>query len=162
MNWIERWQQSSSRERTLVLGGGVILMATALYVGVIEPFYQDYRQTQARVQQLREDWVWMQQAAQTLRASNAVAAPQALPRPLWVLIDELATQHRLNTALRRIEPQGDGLLVQFERVNFNALVDWLVALTEFPAIELTTVRLTPTAIGSGQVDARIILGGPAS
>ncbi len=161
------WQSLAVREQGLVAGGGVVLLLVAGYLGAIEPFYARYRQAQAAAQQARADVAWMQQAVDRLPSAGKAGATSAngtAAAPLLVRIDALAAQFAVNQAIRRIEPQGsatnDGpnaLLVQFEGVEFDALMEWLVAVTAAGDVTVTQARLDRRVAEVGRVDARLIL-----
>lgn len=160
-NW---WNQLSSRERWLVGSGGVLTLALVFYALIWQPFQNELQRLRQAVAEQRADLVWMHQAAlEAKRLRNIQNNPRSLPSPgtrrsLLIVVDQTARSAGLNTALKRVEPQGnDKVRVWLEQVGFDQLIDWLDTLRREQAIQTANAAIERQA--SGRVDARLILQG---
>lgn len=147
----------SDRERRIVVVGGVVA-AALLLLAIVMPLERGVSRSAERVTRKQADLGWIQQMAPAL-----AAAPQATPtnsESLIVLIDRSARDAGLGQALTGSQPSGNGALrTQFEKADFNRLVDWIALLAQQYGVQAESA--TFEAGGSpGVVDAVVVLRHP--
>jgi len=112
------------RERTLVLGGGVLLLLFAIYFLALAPFYSAVNARAERVAKKQGDLAWMRSVGGevlALSASSTAAAPSN--ESLVVIMDRSARECGLGSSLTGQTPNGDnGIRVRLEQAEFDKLV----------------------------------------
>lgn len=153
------WNSLGDRERVLISGGTVLILAVLGYLLVWEPFQSSHRRLQQSVAEQRADLAWMRQAAREIQRLSDASRPKSDGRSLLTLVDQTARAAGLGAALKQMTPQGDDKLsARLDAVEFDRLLPWLGALEfEYPITLLNlSVDRTETA---GLVNARVILQG---
>ncbi|MFO1371279.1 MAG: type II secretion system protein M [Candidatus Competibacteraceae bacterium] len=155
------WDNLSPRERGLISGGVVLLLALLFYVLAWEPFQASNRRLRQSIAEQRADLAWMRQAAAEVKRLSAAHNPAAQSanagQSLLTVVDQTARGAGLGTALKRITPQGnDKLNAQLEQVEFDKLIAWLGALERQQHVTIINIVVDRTG-AAGLVNARIIL-----
>jgi general secretion pathway protein M len=155
------WESLNARERLLVAGGAALALVLLLYTLAWQPFQANHRRLRQSVAEQRGELMSMRWMAEEIkRLSGSAGTPAATDgRSLLTVVDQTARAARLNTALKRVTPQGENRLgVQFEAVEFDKLVLWLGALERDHRIAIVNLSVdrAPTA---GLVNARLIVQG---
>lgn len=128
----EKFAALNARERAIVIGGGVLVLAVAVYLLVLSPFYRALDARAQRLERKQTDLSWMHSVAPELQSSGG-AAPAAAPtgESLVVLVDRTARDGGLAAALTGQTPTGNGgIRVRFENANFDTLVLWMGSLVQ--------------------------------
>jgi len=76
-----------------------------------------------------------------------------------VLVDRVAREAGLASALRGTQPSGTGVRVQLEAAPFDTLVSWLATLDERHGLAIETITVDRTA-QPGMVNASITFTQP--
>jgi general secretion pathway protein M len=153
------WDHLANRERALISGGIVLMLAVLGYLLVWEPFQSSHRRLQHSVAEQRADLAWMRQAAQEIQRLSGASRPKSDGRSLLTLVDQTARTAGLGAALKQITPQGDDKLsARLDAVEFDRLLPWLGALEREHPIILTHLSVDRTET-AGLVNARVILQG---
>ena len=148
-----------SRERRLLIGGAIAVVALLLIGGVLLPLHGAVTTAVERSERRRADLAWMRAHANELRAGAAtLRAP--MDQPPLVLIDRSARDAGLANALRGTEPAGRGIRVRLEGAPFDAMVIWLGALDRRYGITVEAITVDHGA-HPGTVDANITLAPPS-
>ncbi len=150
----QKFDALSDRERRIVIVGGIVAVVLLL-LAIVMPVERGVSQSADRVTRKQADLGWIQQMAPAL-----AAAPQAAPandQSLIVLIDRTARDAGLGQALTGSQPSGNGALrTQFEKADFNRLVDWISMLGQQYGVQAESA--TFEAGGTpGVVDAVVVL-----
>jgi general secretion pathway protein M len=142
------------RERTLVLGGAVVLLALA-------PFYSAVSSRAQRVAKKQGDLAWMRSVGGevlALSASSTAAVPSN--ESLVVLIDRSARECGLGSALTGQTPNGEnGIRVRLEQAEFDKLVVCLGSLQQSHSVTIESANIDRTA-KPGFVNASLVLTRP--
>lgn len=150
----QRFDTLSDRERRIVILGG-IAAAVLLLVAIVMPIERGVSQSADRVSKKQADLGWMQQMAPAL-----AAAPRAAPttaESLLVLIDRSAREAGLGQSLTGSQPSGNGAMrTQFEKADFNRLVDWIATLGQQYGVQAESATFEPGG-SPGVVDAVVVL-----
>jgi len=86
-------------------------------------------------------------------------SPQNLNQPLVVVVDSTLRNRQLNSALKRSQPTGANIRVEFENVAFDDLMVWLGDLSSQYALQVQSGSFSATgAENQGRVNAQLTLG----
>ncbi len=120
------WQQRPLRERRLLTLGAVVLLAVAVWSGVVAPAWQAWREAPARQARLdtqtRQMLQWQAEARQ-LQAPRRIERVEALR-----LLEQSAT--RLLGPGAQLSPQGDELRLTLKAAPAGGLAQWLAQARE--------------------------------
>ncbi len=160
MQQLQDWFRTlKPRERVIVLAGGVIVVAVALYSLALAPFYKSLNERSERVQRKQADLAWIRSVAgevQSLGASQPLGSGPT-GESLVVLVDRTARECGVGSALTGQTPNGDtGIRVRLESAAFNVLVKCLGNLQQGHAISIEQATFDK-ASRPGLVNASLIL-----
>ena len=150
------------RERTLVLGGGVVLLLFAIYILALAPFYSAVSSRAERVAKKQGDVAWMRSVGGEVLALTANSTGPAVPtnESLVVLIDRSARECGLGASLTGQTPNGEnGIRVRFEQAEFDKLVVCLGSLQQSHSVTIESANVDRTA-KPGFVNASLVLTRP--
>jgi len=149
----------NARERTIIVGGALLVALTAIYILVLAPFYRDLNLLEESVEEKKADLAWMRSVASEMQVLSAnqpmIAAPT--DESLVVLVDRTAREAGLSSALTGQTPNGEtGIRVRLEGASFDQAMMWLanLELSHSVAIESATFDRTSTP---GLVNINLVL-----
>ena len=149
-----------AREQKFVLAAAVFLLFAVLYLGAWVPLDKGEKQLSAGVEMWQtslERLVPLQGRAG--QQSGSRISPSNLNQPLVVVIDSTLRVRQLNSALRRSQPTGNNIRVEFENVAFDDLVLWLGDLNSQYALQVQSGSFSLTGNSNeGRVNAQLTLG----
>ena len=158
MNALKQWFESrDERERTILLVGVAVGLPLFIWLAVWQPLLNARLQSAERLEQRRDAYLWMQDAAAKVRAAQQSGRKiAAVTGSTQQQITSAARQY--SVAISRIEPQSNGrYAVQVSNSDYNSIVrfvDGLVA-SGMPLHSLSISRLDMP----GKVAMRAVLGG---
>ncbi len=158
-DWLATLQQ---RERLAVYAGAGALLVLVLYLTLWAPFDGRARgELTERVNALRADLAWMQQAAPRLRALAGSTGGAQSGQSLLARVDSSAKQQQLGDAVKRLEPaSANSVRVWLEQADFDQLVLWLETLTRNQGLGIESISIERSEV-PGRVTARLTLTGGA-
>jgi type II secretory pathway component PulM len=127
------WTGLNPRERLLLGWGLFALIATILYVFILEPRYQRLSVLRLQVPTKQSDLAWMQAQVESNAAlksgvKNALSAERL---PLLTIVEKTSTQSGLRKKISRMQPAQNGAVrVWFNEVQFNPWINWLDVLRD--------------------------------
>lgn len=150
----EWWMALEVRERRVVVGGIVLLLAAGLWAGVWEPLEDERR----RLQELRaaqmEDLRWMRRAVAELKALQGSSRTPERPsgRSLLALVDISTKAAGITERVDNIQPADDQrVVVTLSEVGFDVVARWLGWLrgrgVEVTHLDLQRIERTPRVNG---------------
>ena len=157
---MKNWFSSlDKREQKFVLAAAVFLVFAVLYLGLWLPLAKGQDSTSTSV------GMW-QAAVQQIKQLNAgignttatQISPSNLSRPLVVVVDSTLRFRKLNSALKRSQPTGNDIRVEFENVAFDELIIWLGDLSNQYALQVQSGSFSIAGGTSGRVNAQLTLG----
>lgn len=158
MNKLRAWYAGlQSRERRAVALGGAALIALIVGSGMLSlqtAAWSAVHRTEAR----REDLKWMQANAPEIRAFGGQIPAETGEAPV-VLVDRVAREAGLASALRGTQPNGTGVRVQLEAAPFDTMVAWLATLEDHYGLAIESITVDRTA-QPGAVNASITFAQP--
>lgn len=126
---MERWQQLLPRERLAVLLAVLAVLSLMLYQLAWRPLSQDLQRERELRERQEQDYLWMNEASQKIRAyrgGGATAPAQVATRSLLVEADDSLKRSGMAQSLQEIKPDGNSLLrVVLKDVPFDRAVAWL-------------------------------------
>jgi general secretion pathway protein M len=148
-------QKLSPRERTILLGGGAVALIL-LIAAIVLPLQRSVSTSEARIQQKRDDLVWLRSVAPQLGTLQNSRRP-SLDESLVVLIDRTARESGMSQALVGSQPSGDGgLNVRLEKLPFDTLIGWLSQLHQQYGVRVDSATVD-SANEVGTVTATLVL-----
>ena len=159
MNKLRAWYAGlQQREQRVVAIGGVALAVLILVLGILMPLQSAVSSAVKRNETKREDLAWMQVNAPEIRAAGNQLAGDTGEAPV-VLVDRVAREAGLASALRGTQPNGTGVRVQLEAAPFDTLVTWLATLDERFGLAIESIT-ADRAARPGVVNASITFTQP--
>ncbi len=154
------WQSLSARERGLVSIGTLAVLATLIFLLLLEPLQAKRARLAAQVAfeaQSLEDLRALSEEALALRADQQVTGALPTGQSLLAVLNSTAQHEGIQNKIARVVPNGDAeASVTFDGVAFDTLVTWLVTLRAQLGIQITRLVVDKTAI-AGEVDASLTL-----
>jgi len=127
----QRWQRLEAREQQVLQGLGVFLVVIIVWFAIWQPLQERTARAEARLAAEYSTQRYVeQQLARVLQARSASqsGAQAVTAQQLSGLINTLSTN--LNIEVTRMQPQNESLVLVFNEVEFNRLVEFLVRLAE--------------------------------
>jgi general secretion pathway protein M len=157
---IERLQQYllglSPRERTLVIGGSVLALILVV-LAIVLPLQSRVSATAERVQQKRNDLVWLRQVGPQLASLQTTRPRGTLTESLAALVDRTAREAGFSKNLAGTQASGDGgLNVRLDKMAFDAMVNWLSQLHERYGVSVDSASVD-SAGAPGTITATLVL-----
>ncbi|MEM7304078.1 MAG: type II secretion system protein M [Pseudomonadota bacterium] len=120
------WQNLQTREQQLVMYGGIAVIILMFYTLAWSPLVnaRDIKSMQVENNQELLSWMKTKSAeVKQLRLSNPQALRSDSNRSLLAIVDSLANQLGLRSAIRQIEPNGqDSVSIWMDEIEFDALI----------------------------------------
>jgi general secretion pathway protein M len=159
---LRHWFMSLERRERRVLGGGaIILLAVVVYGAVLTPYAHSKAALAAHVSEQRALLAWMRPATEQIQSLGG-SQPAAIPAgSLLATINREASAAGLGNALRQVQQQNDGSVrVQLEGASFDTMLHWLGDLRQRFGINVSDMSVQRGS-GAGLVSANLSLQGPA-
>jgi general secretion pathway protein M len=156
-NWFE---SLDGREQKFVLSAAIVVILAILYLAIWTPISKGHKRVSAAV----ENWQSALELIQPLKgrinsSSSSRISPQNLRQPLVVVVDSTLRTRELNVYLKRSQPTGSNIRVEFENVAFDDLMLWLGDLSAQYALLVQSGSFSMTgADNQGRVNAQLTLG----
>jgi type II secretory pathway component PulM len=111
-----------------------------------------------RTQTRREDLAWMRLNAPEIQAGGASLVSDTGEAPV-VLVDRVAREVGLGSALRGTQPSGTGVRVQLEAAPFDTMIAWIASLDQRYGLAIESITVDRAA-RPGLVNANITFAAP--
>jgi general secretion pathway protein M len=145
------------RERSLVVGGGALLLVVALYILILAPFLKAVSDRAHRIERKQQDLVWMRSVAGELQAAQGMQGATSSNESLVVIIDRTAHEAGLGNSVTGQTPDGErNMRVRLENASFDSVVLWLGNLQQRHGITVDAATID-RASKPGQVNASLVL-----
>ena len=133
------WSQLQVREKAIVSVLAALLMMVVMDTLLLTPWLSHKQSLADRMEQAREDSLWMQENRFRLQSSGPVKQP--FQGNLLSTVDRVVKQNKLSESLQKLSPSTDNTVrARFENINLNTLFK-LIAQLDSMAIEVTDFRL---------------------
>lgn len=155
----EKFYALQPRERVIILGGALLVLAVAVYVLALAPLYGAVNAQAKRVAQKEGDLAWMRSVAGEVAVLSAAAPSRPGPsnESMVVLIDRAARDCGLGASLTGQTPNGErGIRVRLEAAEFDKLMVCLGTLQQVHSVDVESATIDRTA-KPGLVNANLVL-----
>jgi len=154
------WQGLSAGERRILSVGAPIAVLLLGWALVWHPLAARRTELEQTIDNQRRDLAYVHQGATEigrLQVTGKQSRGDRQGKSLLALADATARSSGLETSLKRVEPVGSrSVRVSFEGANFDAMVQWIEALSKNYAVEASDLS-ADRADGIGLVNARVTL-----
>jgi len=153
------WRDLDQRQRRLLAGTGVFLLALLIYVQAWEPLVEARTLARERVAQQQMVLDWLEAVAPVAGQWRARRAGRRGlgDQTLLGVVDATARESGLAGALSRIEPVGDDRVrVWLDGAPFETTLGWLQQLALRHPVEFSQFSAERSAV-EGQVNVRVSL-----
>ena len=149
-----------AREQKFVTTAAVVVVFAILYLAVWSPLDKNHQQMTSAVDLWQMSVQQIKPLRNRIRQSTAAdVSPANLQQPLIVVVDSTLRVRQLNNALKRSQPTGNNIRVEFENVGFDDLVLWLGDLSSQYALQLQSGSFSVSSNElKGRVNAQMTLG----
>jgi general secretion pathway protein M len=152
-----RLAQLAPRERLLVIGGGIVLLITLLYLLLWEPLVLAHTQRAAALQSERALATRIEVAAAEAQRNRGSGNTANLSMSLLAAVDQTSRSPTLGKAPARVQPEGEReVKVWLEGVAFDNLLRWLQELETRYGISASSAEIE-RGDAAGTVSARLTL-----
>jgi len=154
---IDYWNNLQSREQSILAGTITLLVLLMFYLLLIEPYIEQRDRLERSIAIQQEDLLWMREAAGQFKQQPQAGVQKGRGgKSLLSLVDQTTKKHKLNDKIKRIQPEGDRVRVQFEMVSFNKMTAWLAELERLGySVKGAVIERDPEP---GRVTARVVIG----
>ncbi len=155
------WMARSARERQVLGMAGLLALLLLGWAWVWDPLQTSLREARTRVIAAEASMAQMQAQAEQYRrlAAQSPVAASAAPGSLLVRVDGSLTEAGIGSSVLRVDPLESGRVrVQFQGVDFNALMRWLEMLAARDGLRVA--EFGAQRVSAARVDARLVLEQP--
>jgi len=151
------WNALQPRERVIITIASLLIAALVFYLSLLEPYMDERNNLEKRIANQQEDLQWMREAAGHFKGAKSQAGTKRTGgQSLLSFVDRSTKELALNSAVKRIQPEGQKVRIQFEKVSFDRLTAWLAKIeTAGYRIDGVVIERQPE---QGKVNARIVIG----
>lgn len=155
---IKEWfVNQTPREQVIVACMVVVGVCAGAYVFAVEPLIEGTAAREASIASLQKDLAWMKQQEQLVTGSmgSGPSVRQPITQAPYLLLDQ-AIRSKQMSAPERVTPNGsEGARAQFDKVEFNKLLEVLGGLDATYGLSVTTINVNKKT--EGLVNARFTL-----
>jgi type II secretory pathway component PulM len=141
----------------MVVLASAALLLLLIYLAIIEPHLNEKGRLQRGISIQQESLAWMQATAPLFKGQKNQGGRGDTGQSLMTTIDQSARKYGLNSAIKKIQPEGQRVRIQLSQVSFDNLLIWLSQL-ENPLGYRVEGVVVEAQDKSGEVDARVIIG----
>lgn len=148
------------REQKFVVIAAIVVILAILYMAIWMPISNGHKRVSAGVEVWQNSLDMLQPLKGKMNSGGSSRiSPQNLNQPLVVVVDSTLRVRNLNSALKRSQPTGNDIRVEFENVAFDDLMVWLGDLGSHYALHVQSGSFSMTgAENQGRVNAQLTLG----
>lgn len=152
------WNRLNSRERWILIGGMVVLVVTLGYLYFWSPLMSGVATQRQQLLSNQQDLKWINSAARrVIRLQQQGYSLVPKTAPVLTLVNASLSKNHLEEYLSNpAQPKEKAVIVIFEGVPFDKMMDWLHHLWIKDAIEVASIKVTK-ADRVGTVDAELVL-----
>ena len=154
------WDNLQSREQNFVLIASVVVVLFLLYLLAWSPLVKARDNKRIQVESNQQLLTWMttkSNEVKQLKLTNPNLLKSGSKRSLLAIVDGLAKQLGLRTAIKRIEPDGPhAATIWIEEMNFDALIALLGQLDKRSNVKVKQADVTRLD-KPGVVKAKVVL-----
>lgn len=154
--WLETLE---SRERYIVISGGIALLLVLFYLAIWDPIIANYEQQKLQHQSQQQLYSWMKNAGDEIRSltsSGGSNFSRFKNQSISSLTDRSATTSGVKPFIEKIDQNKKGVKVKIKSASFDRIISWLADMESKYGIYASKVKIEK-ADKEGAVDALITL-----
>ncbi len=144
------WARRSARERFLLLASAIAAAVYLVHVGAVRPLLTARSEALAAI----ADWDVALTQLDALPYAGMLVPSASSDQPVAALVTSTATEFGL--AIRRIEPEVDGVRLAVEDAGFAEVVEWIDVLENVHGLRLVAVEMN-RGLEPGVVGATLVV-----
>ena len=155
------WADLAVRERGLVLAGAAVLLASSVFLGVLEPLSEHNQQREKALLAQSANLRWLEDQRPLVAAGRGITpvGPDA-GRSILAVLNEAASAEGVAAQLKRVTPVSEQqVMLSFEDVPYANFMRWLRTLERQRGARVERIHLAKTAL-PGQINVELTLGLP--
>jgi type II secretory pathway component PulM len=153
------WLNASIREKQAVSLCAIFITFFLVYEIVFAPISNAVDTMRQKIHSGQTLLAWMQESdkrIQTLEKTQKTAAPKSSASLLSVIQNDVNNQPIGKNISQLQQAENDSIQIHLQKVGFDALTKWLIAICQQQSLIITQMTATPTAT-PGIVDADLKL-----
>jgi len=151
------WNNLQPREQLIVAFASVTLLLLIIYLSIIEPHINNKEQLRRSVQIQQEDLQWMRETALQFNGQKSHKGGLGSGQSLMSAVDQSVRKQGLSSAIKKIQPEGKRVRIQFEQVAFDRMISWLSQVEQQLGLRVEGV-VVERQEQAGAVNARVVIG----
>ena len=148
------------REKYLIGTGAIVVIITIIFL-MVEPVIHERHSMVAQIPQLREDLAWMKRhlnELQQLRDAGMPVATEKITNLTPMVVEDALRHVGLLSVVTGLKPgKQHGIEINFEKVEYEALIEFLFDLKEHSNARVSLARIVKMENAPGMVSATISL-----
>jgi general secretion pathway protein M len=156
----EWWQNLSTRDQKILVGGGILAGILLIYSFIWLPLSTAVNSLKQQVDEQHELLVWLRVASSQIQQyhNKGFTLQNRGNQPLITFLSNALNMGELHSFSPQIIPtSSDTVTINFNQVPFDMLITWLEKLWRNYGIDTQQISITPTAT-SGVVKAQLVIG----
>ena len=152
----ERFDALNSRERVLVVAGGITVIVALLFFGIWEPLHRGTQRVQEEIAGTQALVGRLNRAQAQAMATRGLGGPvQGQGRSLLSIVDQTGKQAGLGGAIKRMQPDSESTVrVWLEVADFAATLRWIALLNGSYGVGISAAAISRDT-QAGYVRARL-------
>lgn len=151
------WSARTERERQILMGGGIALLALVAWAGIWKPLTELHERRAADLDLARSIAIQLEQLAAHGSSRPASKRQGNSNRSLLSIVDRSSKRSQIDKKPTRIQPEGDAeVRVWFDDVPFDQVLRWVFDLSTREGVEVSEAVFDRQS-GSGLVNVRLTL-----
>lgn len=140
----KHWQKLSLREKRLISICGTLLALVLVYTLILSPLETGIRNLQTAIPNSQNTLHWMQAADSKFQQLNQQEKPKnsASPANLLSTIQQSIKSAKFSTKVQISQTNRGNVNVNFDAVNFNEMMKWLINIWQQNSIHATKADIT--------------------
>ncbi|MCW8834714.1 MAG: type II secretion system protein M [Colwellia sp.] len=145
------WQQLASREQSLVMAMGSVVVVFLLYTLLWQPLNVNLANTESKLANRQALLTWVKENTARYQSIEPNGEIKKTSGSLSSIINRTANQYQLT--ITRMQPQGESLQVWLDTAPFTELLFWLEHLANNEGLQVQAIDLA-SSDKSGEVRVR--------
>lgn len=158
------WQQLSTRDRNILIWGGLFSALLLLWALVWDPLQDSRVGLRQSISEQRSTRLWLEQVEQMLLRQpnqNRPNTRQNYEGSLLRLVDDTIRMQGMAAAIERMEPDSPGQVRLWLRgAEFDSLVQWMEQVSNTYGLVIAQAQITKDEVG--RVNTRLLVSEPAT
>jgi general secretion pathway protein M len=151
------WLNLNLREKQTIAWGGVAIILILLYLFAWSPLMESVTMLRNKVQRNQKLLVWMKAANEQIQSARLVPNKKSTTGSLLSIVQNQVNSSSVAKNVTQLrQTDNDAVQLNFQNVDFDRLMKWLVAMAQEEGLLIAQMSVTPTD-APGVVNATCML-----